>query len=109
MRILIQKWPFQYFSLFHLALYVDDPAPALAHIHLQGRKEYLMLIVWEGDSFAVSLVNKGTIKYLVLKKSCVHANQQPRWFNRYIEVGTVDHLSPRGVLLFQGGAKKTVD
>lgn len=56
---------------------MDSPAPALVHIHLQGRKEYLMLIVWEGDSFAVSLVNKGTIKYLVLKKAmCIQKNNK---------------------------------
>lgn len=68
-----------------------------------------MLIVWEGDSFAVSLVNKGTIKYLVLKKAMCIQKKQQRWFSRYIEVRTVDYLSPRGVLFFQGGAEKTVD
>lgn len=54
--------PLQYFLAFSSCTVLDSPTPALAHIHLQGRKDYLMLIVWEGDSFAVGLVNEGMIK-----------------------------------------------
>lgn len=84
LRILFQKLPFQYFLAFSSdTVYLDPPAPALAHIHCQRRKEHLMFIVWGGDSLAVGLVNKGMIKVnSSTKERYVHVNQQNIYCSR---------------------------